>query len=261
MTTVTLAVDAAVFGTVGAGGVALVLSLALVLGVRGEAASSSPPAPPPTWPSSPPPLSRPPARCGLSPSSSPTPSSVCSGADMTTSQQPPNTATEAPALARVPDAWLTFWAGVWRAAAIVFIGSGIISGVIVGWISRGLAARLTGLILGAGVILGLPYTWRILGLTAALWLALAIVLGRRVTTSSKPKEKDKEQPAKAPKRTVADLTREETVTALHTLLKPSGECSSKPSAITWPRASAQGPSAPARCAPSSPATASATGPE
>ncbi|MBM9621014.1 hypothetical protein [Streptomyces zhihengii] len=35
MTTVTLAVDAAVFGTVGAGGVALVLSLALVLGVRG----------------------------------------------------------------------------------------------------------------------------------------------------------------------------------------------------------------------------------
>ncbi|MBM9621015.1 hypothetical protein [Streptomyces zhihengii] len=141
---------------------------------------------------------------------------------MTTSQQPPNTATEAPALARVPDAWLTFWAGVWRAAAIVFIGSGIISGVIVGWISRGLAARLTGLILGAGVILGLPYTWRILGLTAALWLALAIVLGRRVTTSSKPKEKDKEQPAKAPKRTVADLTREETVTALHTLLKPSG---------------------------------------
>lgn len=151
---------------------------------------------------------------------------------MTTSQQPPDT-TETPAAPEktpaperaprpVPDAWLTFWAGVWRAAATLIIGSAIISGVIVDWISRGPAARLTGLILGAGVIYGLPFTWRILGLTAALWLALAIVLGRRVTTSSKPKEKDKEQPAKAPKRTIADVTRDETVTALHALLKPSG---------------------------------------
>ncbi|TXS35138.1 MFS transporter, partial [Streptomyces sp. t39] len=155
---------------------------------------------------------------------------------MATPQQPTNTTPEASTIAEkaqpptpeprpVPDGWLRFWATAWDVLAALWTGSSRISSRIGAFISGGSTggalARILGLVLAAGFIYGLPFTWRILGLTTLAWVVLALRIAYR-PGRGRHKQDDQEQPAKAPKRTISDVTRDETVTALHALLQASG---------------------------------------
>lgn len=108
---------------------------------------------------------------------------------------------------------------VWIA---VWVGSSKISHAVVRWLLGGVVLRLIVVAVAAGFVKGLAYTTAILVTLAAVWLAVAVVLGLRAPDPTKPAVKPEllgdgdarpqedpgEPPAKGPTRgEVADLLR------------------------------------------------------